>query len=263
MSFDFRIVGDIGVELYDSGVDSEVELIYLPGSMDPCIWKHQLRYFSNDYRVFSFKNKKNNRSSELATLKTLFKEYKINNAIIFSSWEGNITSTDLEDFQDRILGRVFVGDEMKLNKLSRSMEAKLSILNRFNHPKLVKKFLFSNNFDYREVKEFSRLIDFSSLDTYRSEKIRNLKNQELLRIEGDSFYDSRESSRSISGSGLFPFFEKPEEFNEVSVNYIKFLNQLRKDYRVSELERKNHSLQNYDQSESESFDKSLKKITRK
>lgn len=259
---------DTGMELFDSETDSDVQLVFLTGGLSPGIWNYQLRYFSNDYRVLCFKNDEGLLQSELSKLEKLFEQKDLDNVVIFSFWTGNITSKNLDRFDEKILGRVLVGDEYNLQEQYKpKYKSIVKYFNRFKHPKIVKELFFGDNPDYRSVKRFSDIIDFSNFESYFELETEE-SDFDSLRITGseDRFSTLSLSSgfREISSSGSFPYFEKPEEFNEVCLNYINFLDRVRKESMSEEVEERNVSLMDYSgKKKSEKADKGLRKIAKK
>ena len=257
MDYSFGSVNNLDFEVFDSEVDSDVQLVFLPGGMNPEIWKHQLRYFGNDYRTISFKNQEQTMESEYNALKQIFDEFKLENVVLFSAWEGNLTSTGFHEFEEKILGRILVGDENSLTTKGKNL---YSIFDHFKHSKIVKRAFFTEKYSYRRVKNFKKYLSFSHIENYHQNS--ELLGDNFLRVKGDSDKFSRglDDCKSIGGSGSFPFFERPEEFNEVSVNYLKYLEDIVREYQVARVERKNGSLEDF--SEKRRHDKSLKHVTK-
>lgn len=254
MSFDFRIVGEKEMELYDSAVDSEVQLVFLPGGFDPEVWKHQLRYFSNDYRVISFRTKRNSFSNDLECLKAVFNNLDLDNVILISAWAGNSLSSSLDNFEELILGRIFVGDENRLREYFDGKWYLRSISKKLNHPKIFKKLFFDRNCNYNAAKELEQYLELNSFLNYIDGIERDYFSTDYLQIIGsvdrfsDEFSVSAPSCKVVDSAGSFPFYERPEEFNEITINYLNFLERLRLKYHLSEVERKNTSLKDYEES---------------
>lgn len=257
MDYSFGLVNSLDVEVFDSEVDSDVQLVFLPGGMNPEIWKHQLRYFGNDYRTISFRNPDQTIDSEYDILKKIFDEFELENVVLFSAWEGNLTSTGFCEYEEKILGRILVGDERSLTTNGKNF---LNIFDHLKHPKIVKKTFFTEKYSYRRVKDFKQYLSFSHLENYCQKGDKLGDNFLRVRGESDKFSRGLNDCKSIGGSGSFPFFERPEEFNEVSVNYLKYLGDIVREYQVAKVERKNGSLEDF--SEKRRHDKSLKHVTK-
>lgn len=236
---------------FDSKKDSDIALIFIPGSFNSRIWKHQVNYFSKKYRTFSF-NSRGTPESEIDTVERIIDETDIKNFVVISNALSAGVAAQIVEIGD-VVGGIFS------NILDRdSFHTRKSVYRTgkslINQPKLLKKIVFSDKSRFKKVKEFSEEIELPDIHTFR-EYSYNLINVEkpCVAVKTDSsVLKQRDYLQSngfkvseIKNSGLFPMYEKPEEFNKIINDYLSTIELVIEKEREIELRRRNKSLKEF------------------
>lgn len=258
-------VGKEIMQLEDSEIDSGLQLIFVPGIFSPEAWKYQFNYFSEEYRTITFQPTISNRGIEgnRKCLKQILDQESIDNAVIIGS---NFSNPVVQGFEARedVSATVLVGAKRKLKKgIPREVYRALTS-DKF--PVKLSKKLFFSSMDYREVRKFCEEVDFIDFEDFSSfQKNYGVRRpeKEALIIHGEKDYFSdkayaRElmSSASVSvlDTGMFSFYEKPQEFNKTLNDFLLKIERKALKERIEETKNKNRTL--------EEFERKLAKVRR-
>ncbi|MFB6245724.1 MAG: alpha/beta fold hydrolase [Candidatus Nanohaloarchaea archaeon] len=250
----FESYGDI--KLHDSGGDSRIELLFVPGFGGPVTWKHQLKYFSDCFRTLTFRTEKRDLESQTEAARKILNRKNLENVVLVASDVGNFVVREhgrRENVSANILTG-FTGDIPETGEYRYRITAKA--LKR--KPKLAKKVLFSQNTDYsvaRDLCEDLEPMQFEELESYREADLRPLKNALYIRGRDDRFSSDSDrrslepdvSFRKLSGGSLC-FYEKPEEFNKAVYDFVQRLADFMESREIRERRENNRSLDEYRQS---------------
>lgn len=252
MDFSLRRINGVNMHYFDSREESDIQLVFCPGGLNPELWKHQLRYFSRKCRAISFQPTKSFRGfdGEKEALEAVLDQDEIDNAVLVSNITGNSL---VQEFEER--------DDVKATVLTEVLERRLNMPETLyrgikktlsKSPKILKKLFFSGTSDYRVVKKFSRDFDLPGIDVLSSftekELARPVKTSLVIHGEGDRF-SSAERARdldarlsTIKRAGTFSFYEKPQEYNKALNDFLEIVKDSMEEEQVIESHSKNHSL---------------------
>lgn len=233
MDFPIRQIGDVNLHFYESHVDSDVQLVFVPGGLNPELWKNQLRYFSKNYKVVSFRPTVSYRdyNGEKRALEAVLDRSDLDNVILVSNIFGGSLIQDFEN-RDNVKATVVSGIKQDFEKFVPRSIFNISCKIGLLEPKLVKKYFFCDLTEYTVVKEF--LEDFKQpkyenfltfLEKYRFDN--PSKSCLILHSENNFLSDLNyarrlESSVSVlNGCGVFSFYEKPQEFNKALLDFLQ------------------------------------------
>lgn len=270
MEFSLRRVGDENINYYDSGQESPLTLVFIPGGFNPELWRHQLRYFSKKYRTISFQPKKDERDfqGEKKALENVLEQEDVENVVLISNVFGNPLAQDFESHEkviSTVLTGALRGDTQIVSK------SFYRLFNRFiiGNPKLLRKFLFSEDTKYRIVKQFSQEADIPSYSDFMSFAKRYsvsppAKSSMIIYSEDDpissipfSAKTDRTSLSYIKRAGTFSFYEKPQEYNKALHDFLTRLENVVEEEEIAKARKKNRSLFEF---ESESKDDAQKTL---
>ncbi|MFB6208097.1 MAG: alpha/beta fold hydrolase, partial [Candidatus Nanohaloarchaea archaeon] len=258
MDFSLQRIGDSSLHYFESGSDSRVQLLFLPGGMNPGLWKHQLKYFSRVFRVASFQPTVSYRDfeSEVAAAEDVLDQDSMTDVVLISHTAGNATLKELEP-REEVVATVRTGciGEMKIPpRMVYNALWKLGC----RKPKIVKKLFFSGLADYRVIRNFSSDLekpDYADFKTFLEEldDSKPVKNALVVHAESDRF-SSREKARSLGSNtsisvlqdaGTFSFYEKPQEYNKALHDFLTKLEEFVEKRETFRAREKNRSLKEF------------------
>lgn len=255
MEFSLRRVGDENIYYYDSGQESSLQLVFIPGGFNPELWRHQLRYFSKKYRTISFQPKKDERDfqGEKKALEKVLEQEEVDNVVLISNVFGNPLAQEFESHENvisTVLTGALRGDTQIVSK------SFYRLFNKFivGKPKLLRKFLFSEDTKYKIVKEFSEEAEIPEYSDFMSFAKRYsvsppAKNSMIIYSEDDplssipfSAKTDKTSLSYIKRAGTFSFYEKPQEYNKALHDFLTRLEDLVEEEEIAKARKKNRSL---------------------
>ncbi|MFB6182820.1 MAG: hypothetical protein ABEI78_02020 [Candidatus Nanohaloarchaea archaeon] len=258
MEFSLDKVGDENLYYFESNKDSSIQLIFTSGGLNPDIWKHQLKYFSKEFKTVSYQPLSNKRSfeEEKKVLNEILDSKNFDNAILVSHFLGNGFNQEFEQ-RDDVLAQVFTSVPKRLFDPPKTIFNNLWKL-AFKQPKLCQKIFFNNKTSYQVVKEFIKDIDkpefydfksFSSKSSLRSPLKRNLiiyPKKDL--ISSKSEFDKIKTNSEIAylnNAGTFCFYERPEDYNKALIDFLSNIKNLARRRDIMKARKKNKSLEDY------------------
>jgi pimeloyl-ACP methyl ester carboxylesterase len=258
MDFSVKRIGEENMHFFESEKESSVQLVFLPGGLNPEIWRNQYRYFSREFKTVCFQPTKSFRDyeGEKSALKNVLDLDSLDNVVLVSCLFGNSLALEFEDHDSveaLVMTSAFKGVD--------SMPPRLVYNRGWNmfakHPKLLKKYFFSEQTDFKVAKEFAEMIDKpdyrdieSFVDSYRFN--RPVKKSLVVHADDDRFSSldfARELDRPmisrLNSAGSFSFFEKPEEFNKVLHDFLRGLKRDKKQEKIQKAQQLNSSLKDF------------------
>lgn len=246
---------DEGKPFYESDAESDIQLVFIPGLFNPCIWKHQVKYYAEDHKVFSFPA--DSYMNQKEALEQILDREETRNAVIVSQGLGNSLSQEFE-YREEVIATVNTGVKKEY-----SLPAPRSIYDFFwgfskKEPKVYKKLFFSNLTDYRVARNFLEDVekpDYSVLksfvDSYSLRK--PVKNALVIHADRDRFSSLEEAQEfgpnvSISvirNAGSFSFYEKPQEYNKALLDFLQNVKSFVEKREISKTREKNRSLEEF------------------
>ena len=261
MDFSLRRVGNENMHYYESETDSSIQLVFIPGGFNPELWKHQLRYFSRNFKTISFYPTQSFRDweGEKRALENVLEKDGLENVVLVSNFWGNPMAQELEEHED-VVATVFTGLNREVPGKSKS---RYSIFWNFGsrNPKIFKKSLFSEDAEYRVVKDFAEDLevpDYSDMESFRQRKMRRPVKPSLVIHADEDNYSSLEFARELEGSvsisvieraGTFSFYEKPQEYNKALNDFLTRLEKAVEEKQIIETKQKNRSLFEFENSQ--------------
>ena len=255
MDFSLRRVGDENLYYYDSGQNSSLQLVFLPGGFNPELWKHQLRYFSKKYRTIAFQPTQGERDfeGEKEALEKILDQDDLENVVLVSNVFGNPVAQDFES-NENVISTVLTGSLRGDTRII--SKGFYRVFNNFisKKPKLMRKFLFSSETNYRIVKEFSNEMEAPSYSDLMSFAERYSvsppsKNSMIIYSEDDplssipfSAKTDKTSLSYINRAGTFSFYEKPQEYNKALHDFLTRLEDLVEEEEIAKARKNNRSL---------------------
>ncbi len=255
MQLSLRRIGDQNLYYKESGRESSLQLVFLPGSLNAEMWKNQIRYFSKKYNTVVFEpiEKKKSFEGEKDALRAVLNQDHLENVVLVSNI---ISNSLLRHFEHRknVKAVCMTGKLSEIDLPPKSVYKFICSTNT-RKPKLLKKTLFSEHTNYRILKEFAedvevpsyeyienffqnmdpKPIEKPSITVYSSEdRLSSLKS--VREVEED------ESIRVLERCGTFSFYEKPQEYNKALNDFLTKIDQELEDERIFEAQEKNHSL---------------------
>lgn len=255
MDFSLRRVGQENLHYYESDQESKIQLVFISGGFNPELWKHQIKYFSRKYRTISFQPTQSFRDleGERNALENILEQDKLTDVVLISNFWGNSLAQEFENHEN-VRAKVFTGANRKLNIRRRSL---YNIFWNFGirKPKLLKKSLFSDEADYKVVKEFTEDIDIPEYSNIRSfQQNYRMKRPSTPSLIIHTQKDNRSSiefarelgeNASISiieRAGIFSFYEKPQEYNKALNDFLTQVEDAVEEKELIETQNKNRSL---------------------
>lgn len=262
MDFSLRRVGDENIYYHDSGRESSLQLIFLPGGFNPQLWKHQLRYFSKKYRTISFQPTQSKRDfeGEKQALENILNQEDVENVVLVSNVFGNPLAQEFES-QEKVISTVLTGAlRGDTNIISNSF---YRIFKHFvsKKPKLVRKFFFSDETKYSIVDEFAQELELPEYDDLMSFAERYSvsppsKNSMIIYAENDplssipfSAKTAKTSLSYIKRAGTFSYYEKPQEYNKALHDFLTRLEDVVEEEEIAKAKKKNRSLLEFEKDE--------------
>ena len=266
VQFSLRRVGEENLHYYESDTDSPVQLVFVPGGLNPELWKQQLRYFSKSFRTVSFKPTVSFRDleGERSALKNVLDQEHLDNVVLVANSFGNSLIQEFED-RENVISTVLTGPRRKFEKTPPR-----KVLNWFYRigkfrPKIAKKLFFFDDTEYSVVKDFMDTLekpDYSDFRSFMEEYSVSRPSKDSLvihaaedRLSGLDFARELEPNASLSkldSAGTFSFFEKPQDFNKALLDFIQILERQKESEEFMEIREKNRSLMEFEDSEKES-----------
>ncbi|QKQ98177.1 hypothetical protein GKQ38_01420 [Candidatus Nanohaloarchaea archaeon] len=260
MDFPIRRVGDRNMHYFESDEDSSIQLVFLPSGFNPELWKHQIKYFSREFKTIAFQptTSKRSRAGEIECLKEILNQDDINNAVIVSHHLGNSIAQKME-YNENVVGLVTTGNRDKFSKKPPQIVYQMIKRLGCSEPKLVKKLLFSEYAKYEVVKNFVNDIEMPDYSTFK-EYYKNysiekpVKHSMVVHAEEDRFSDI-EFIRSlkpgpqisiIQDAGTFSFYERPGDFNKALHDFLRKLEEFVDERELAEAKSRNRSLKDFD-----------------
>jgi len=258
MDFSVERVGEENMHFFESEKNSEIQLVFVPGGLNPEIWRNQYRYFSREFRTVCFQPTKSFRDyeGEKAALKNILEMDSLDNVVLVSSLLGNRVALDFEDHESveaLVLTSAFRQSDSMPPRPVFNWGWNLSV----NHPKILKGYAFSGKTDFKVVKEFTELLDRpdyrdikSFMENYHFR--RPVKKSLVIHPDECRFSNldfAKELERPfisrLNSSGSFPFFEKPEEYNKAIHDFLKGLKEEKRKEKIEEVRKMNSSLTDF------------------
>jgi len=274
MDFSPKSLGDQKVQYFDSETDSEIQIVFVPGILNSNVWKHQIKYFSKNYRTITFERESKNYEDQKEILKSILSNRNLDNTVLVSSNFGNSLSQEFEDRED-VVATVLTSLSKNCPDLSENKYSifRLSVLNK---PKIAQKIFFSEKTDYRIAKEFVNdleIPDYKQISSFlENYGIRSsIKNSLVIHPDEDGF-SSKDLSCSmkpeakislIQSAGSFSFYEKPEEYNKAVHDFLKKLEEFVESRKVRKTREKNYSLSEFENSGSSENSETASKESQK
>ena len=275
VEFSLRRVGEENIHYYESEKESSVQLVFVPGGLNPELWKQQLRYFSKRFRTVSFKPTVSFRDyeGEKSALENILEQDHLDNVVLVANSFGNSLIQEFED-RENVVSTVLTGPRREFNEVPpRRIYNLLYRIGKFK-PKITQKMFFSDDTEYKVVKDFMETIekpdysDFKSfLDNYKVS--RPSKESLVIHSSEDRFSDiefGRElepnaSLSKLESSGTFSFFEKPQDFNKALIDFLDIIEDYREEEELMKLKENNRSLLEFENDKSErKIGKKAKKV---
>lgn len=271
VEFSLRRVGEENIHYYESEKESSVQLVFVPGGLNPELWKQQLRYFSKRFCTISFRPTVSFRDykGEKSALENILNQDHLDNVVLISNTFGNSLMQEFED-RDDVVSTVLTGAKKEFDEMPpRRIYNWLYRIGNFK-PKIVQKMFFSDDTEYKVVKEFMETVekpdysDFRSfLDEYRVS--RPSKDSLVLHATEDRFSDiefGKELEPNVSlskleAAGTFSFFEKPQDFNKALIDFLDIIEDYKEQEELMKLKENNRSLLEFEE------DKSQRKVGKK
>ncbi|MFT4892820.1 MAG: pimeloyl-ACP methyl ester carboxylesterase [Candidatus Nanohaloarchaea archaeon] len=258
MDFSLRRINGENIHYAESETDSDIQLVFTPGSFNPDLWNNQLRYFSKKYKTIAFQPTESYRDfeGEKGCLKAVLEQEKIQNAVLVSNTVGNSVVSSVSDHES-VQTTVMTGFGSRSVPGGKIYRTFWSMAKR--SPKILRKSLFSQYTDYRVLKEFMRDVD---VPDYRD--IESFMNQDM--VEGDQLsliinadedrFSKIEEARKmnarlsmINRAGTFSFYEKPQDYNKALNDFLDIVEEkVRKD-KIMRSAEENRSLIEFDDGE--------------
>lgn len=262
MDFYPKTFGDYKVQYFDSEEDSEIQIVFIPGLFNSEVWKHQVKYFSKNYRTIIFERESKSYEEQKEIVKSILRNKNIDNAVLISAGPGNALSQEFEDRED-VVATVLTSVAENYPEITKN---KYSLLKHtaFRKPKLAHKLFFSDKTKYKIVKDLVNdfeLPEYEHLQSFlTNHNIEgSLKNSLVIHPEEDNL-SSKEKACSlkpeaqvsiIQSAGPFSFYEKPEEYNKAVHDFLKRLDDFVESKKVRKTREKNYSLSQFEEEERE------------
>jgi len=258
MDFSLTRVGDENLHLFDSGVDCQVQLVFVSGVFSLEAWKYQLNYFSEDYRTVAFKPTVSNKDFEghRNALKQIINQEEMDNIVLIGANYSNSLVQSFEAHED-VVGTVLIGAKKKMKK-EVPREVYEGLTSKFFPCKLAKKF-FLPSMRYSDVKNFCDKVDFLEFEDFEGFRKRfgvRKPEKECMIVHGSKdFFSCRSYARSLMScasvteveAGVFSFYEKPQEFNKMLHDFLVRLERKALKESIEDSREKNRALTDFEE----------------
>lgn len=256
MDFSVERFGGRKTSYFESGVDSPLQIVFVPGMFNPGIWKHQLNYFGSRFRTVSYGIERGDYLSHSEALEDILAQDGLENVVLVSQGFGNALAQELEH-REEVVATVLTGTGNNSLKLPRRLH-KLLLSALKSEPKLFKKVFFSSITDYSVARQFLEDVELPShrvySSFYREQGLRRpIKKSMVVHPEGCRFSSIAEARRLkpdasvsvIKDVGSFSFYEKPQEYNKAVLDFLRTLKGFIEDRKVSRARQQNRSLKEF------------------
>jgi hypothetical protein len=255
MDFSLRRINGENIRYAESETESDIQLVFSPGSFNPELWNNQLRYFSKKYRTIAFQPTESYRDfeGEKNCLKAILDQEEIENAVLVSNTVGNSVISSLSGHES-VQTTVMTGFGSR--NLPKESVYKLFWSMSKRSPKILRKSLFSQYTDYRVLKSFMSDIDvpnYSDMESFmEQDMIEDDQLSLIINAEEDRFSSVEEARKlnarlsMINRAGTFSFYEKPQDYNKALNDFLDIVEEkVRKDEIMQSAE-ENRSLIEFD-----------------
>lgn len=258
VEFSLSRVGSENMHYYESGTDSRIQIVFIPGGLNPEVWKQQLRYFSKSYKTASYRPTVSFRDyqGEKKALENILEQDGFENVVLVSHVFGNSLMQEFEEHEN-VVSTVITGPRRRFSKVPRRKFVK-AFFKASSVPKILQKTFFSERTEYRVVKDFLDTVERPEVDDFRSfldeysvsrpEKSSLAIHAEDDRLSSRSFAEELKPNISISvleNAGTFSFFEKPQEYNKALLDFMQVLEDHLESEELLEIQEKNRSLMEF------------------
>ncbi len=256
MDFSIERLEGEKIRYFESGPESPLQVVFLPGIFNPEIWRHQLRYFRGNFRTISYSTDAKDYLTQKRIAEKILEKRDLENAVIVSQGLGNSISQELE-YRENVIATVMTG-AIRNPRLypQRLYNPAVKLLK--SEPKLFKKAFFSSVSDYRVVRQFLKDVELPSHRIYSSfvnehALRRPVKKSMIIHPMSDRFSSVDEARRLhpeacisvIQDAGTFSFYEKPEEYNKALLDFLNTLEGFVETREVSQTQQENRSLKDF------------------
>ncbi|MFQ3275388.1 MAG: pimeloyl-ACP methyl ester carboxylesterase [Candidatus Nanohaloarchaea archaeon] len=258
MDFSLRRINGENIHYAESGTESDIQLVFTPGSLNPELWNNQLRYFSKKYRTITFQPTESYRGfkGEKSCLKAVIEQEDVENAVLISNTVGNSVVSSLSNHES-VQTTVMTGFGSR--NLPNESVYKLFWSMSKRSPKMLRKSLFSQYTDYRVLKSFMSDINVPDYDDVKSFMNQDMVEGDQLSLiinaEEDRFSNIEEARKMnarlsmINRAGTFSFYEKPQDYNKALNDFLDIVEEkVRKD-KIMRSAEENRSLIEFDEGE--------------
>lgn len=251
-------VGEENLHLTDSREKSRLQLIFVSGVFSPEIWRYQKNYFGEEYRTISFWPTVSKRDYEgnREALKQILGQENIDNAVLVGS---NFSNSLVQGFEARedVAATVLVGAKRKLKKGIPKEIYRLLTSRKF--PVKLSKKLFFSSMDYREVRDFCDKVEFTGFEEFKTFQkkfgVRRPEKEALIVHGRKDPFSSEEyakklmpsASVSVLESGMFSFYEKPQEFNKTMKDFLLKIERKALKQEIEEAKERNKTLEEFEE----------------
>lgn len=255
MDFSLRRVGKENLHYHESEEDSKIQLVFVSGGFNPELWKHQIKYFSRKYRTVGYQPTHSFRDfeGERRALENILEQEKLTDVVLISNLWGNSLAQEFEDHES-VRATVFTGAKKNLDVKRRTLYNFFWDVGASN-PKILKKSIFSQETNYKVVKDFSEDLEAPSYNNYMSFQnqydMRRPSAPSLVIHANECDKSSLEFARElgvntsisiIERAGLFSFYEKPQEYNKALNDFLSQVEDAVEEKEIIDARTKNRSL---------------------
>lgn len=274
VEFSLSRVGEENMQYYESDTDSRIQLVFVPGGLNPEIWEQQLRYFSKSFKTVSFRPTVSFRDykGEKDALENILEQEHLDNVVLVSHLLGNSLVQEFED-HDSVISTVLTSPRRRFDKVPpRKISDWIYRLSSFK-PKIAKKLFLGEKTEYRISKELMdglekpEYVDLKTfVDDYRVSRPKKeclVIHPEEDRFSSKEFAQELKPNASISmvqAAGTFCFYEKPQEYNKALLDFLNVVEDQVKSQEIIKLREKNHSLLEYEKKSEENFKAEPRKV---
>lgn len=241
--------GPVEYKVHRSEGDSRTELLFIPGPLNPELWKHQVKYFSNQFTVTTYKVS-GGYQRELVALEDVLEESE--NVVLVSYGPGNSLAQYFED-RDNVIATVLTNASPGISIPGRAYRFGLKTVG--SNAKLAGKLFFSDSAEYGTVKNFLKDLEPPSYDDFRSYTegfgLREPLKDSLFLSAGSDRFSNIEFSKELKANadlsvletaGTFPFYEKPEDYNKALFDFMLKVEDFAQSQQVREAREDNRTL---------------------
>lgn len=259
MDFSLQKIGDTSMHYFESDTESSVQLVFLPGGLNPGLWKHQLKYFSRGFKTIAFQPTVSYRDfdSEVEMAEKVLEQDSVKNAVLVSNILGNPVAQRLEP-HEKVVAEVMTGCSKRIKIPPRSVFNMGWRIGR-KQPKLVKKMFFSDLTSYSVVRNFLNDLDRPDYMDLKSFVVNSridapVKNSLVIHSEDDPFSSKKDARKLkpnasvgvLQDAGTFSFYEKPQEYNKALHDFLDNLEGFVEKREVVKTREKNRSLKEFE-----------------